>query len=101
MLAGPADEPDCDVDEHDLAMLVYTSGTESTPKGVMITHRNYLISTAPGLELGAADRARRHLAVRRCRSTRSPGIGSMTTLTMMGATLVLPDVPRGRPRAAS
>ena len=90
VLAGPADEPEVDVDEHDLAMLVYTSGTESTPKGVMIPHRNYLISTAPawswGLRTGPDDTwlfAMPFFTI--------AGLGSMTTLTMMGATLVLPD----------
>lgn len=90
VLAGPTDEPEVDVDEHDLAMLVYTSGTESTPKGVMIPHRNYLISTAPawswGLRTGPDDTwlfAMPFFTI--------AGLGSMTTLTMMGATLVLPD----------
>ncbi|MCD2187780.1 class I adenylate-forming enzyme family protein [Actinomycetospora soli] len=90
ILAGPDHEPDVDVDEHDLAMLVYTSGTESTPKGVMIPHRNYLISTAPawswGLRTGPDDTwlfAMPFFTI--------AGLGSMTTLTMMGATLVLPD----------
>lgn len=90
VLTGPDHEPDVDVDEHDLAMLVYTSGTESTPKGVMIPHRNYLISTAPawswGLRTGPDDTwlfAMPFFTI--------AGLGSMTTLTMMGATLVLPD----------
>lgn len=90
VLAGPDHEPDVDVDEHDLAMLVYTSGTEATPKGVMIPHRNYLISTAPawswGLRTGPDDTwlfAMPFFTI--------AGLGSMTTLTMMGATLVLPD----------
>ncbi|MDL5159072.1 class I adenylate-forming enzyme family protein [Actinomycetospora termitidis] len=90
VLAGPDDEPEVDVDEHDLAMLIYTSGTESTPKGVMIPHRNYLISTAPawswGLRTGPDDTwffAMPFFTI--------AGLGSMTTLTMMGATLVLPD----------
>ncbi|MDS1113577.1 class I adenylate-forming enzyme family protein [Gordonia westfalica] len=90
-LVGQADdaEPDCDVDEHDLAMIVYTSGTESTPKGVEIAHRNYLISTAPAYTWGL-----------RCQNDdvwlyvmpfhTIAGIGSLTSLTLLGATLVLP-----------
>ena len=90
-LVGQADdaEPECDVDEHDLAMIVYTSGTESTPKGVEIAHRNYLISTAPAYTWGL-----------RCQNDdvwlyvmpfhTIAGIGSLTSLTLLGATLVLP-----------
>lgn len=90
VLDGPSTEPEVDVDEHDLAMVVYTSGTEAAPKGVMIPHRNYLISTAPawswGMRTGPDDT---WLFVMPFFTI--AGLGSMTTLTMMGATLVLPD----------
>jgi len=36
------DEPESDVDEHDLFLIMYTSGTTGLPKGVMITHKNVL-----------------------------------------------------------
>ncbi|MFW0795294.1 class I adenylate-forming enzyme family protein [Gordonia sp. CPCC 205515] len=82
-------EPAADVDEHDLAMIVYTSGTESAPKGVRIAHRNFLISTAPAMMWGL-----------RCLPDdvwlyvmpfhTIAGIGSLTSLTLLGATLVLP-----------
>jgi len=38
--ANSADEPEFDVDENDLFVLSYTSGTTGVPKGAMITHRN-------------------------------------------------------------
>ncbi len=89
LAAASPEEPDCDVDEHDLAMIVYTSGTEAAPKGVMIAHRNYLISTSPAYTWGL-----------RCLTDdvwlyvmpfhTIAGIGSMTSLTLLGATLVLP-----------
>ncbi len=85
----PDTEPECDVDENDVAMLVYTSGTEAAPNGVLIPHRNYLISTAPawswGLQTGPEDT---WLFVMPFFTI--AGLGSMTTLTLMGATLVLP-----------
>ncbi|SNT00716.1 class I adenylate-forming enzyme family protein [Rhodococcoides kyotonense] len=85
----PADEPDVDIDENDVAMVIYTSGTEAAPKGVMIPHRNFLISTAPawswGLRTGPEDT---WLFVMPFHTI--AGLGSMTTLTLMGATLVLP-----------
>ncbi|MFC7958840.1 class I adenylate-forming enzyme family protein [Rhodococcoides kroppenstedtii] len=83
-------EPDVEMDENDIAMMVYTSGTEAAPKGVMIPHRNFLISTAPawswGLRTGPEDT---WLFVMPFHTI--AGLGSMTTLTLMGATLVLPS----------
>jgi len=43
-------EPEVDVSEDDLCHLQYTGGTTGLPKGVMITHRNYL-TTAIGMGL--------------------------------------------------
>lgn len=87
--AAPATPPDAEVDELDVAMLVYTSGTEAAPKGVLVPHRNYLTSTAPawswGLRTGPDD-----VWLFVMPFFTIAGLGSMTTLTMMGATLVLP-----------
>lgn len=37
-----ADEPEVELDDEDVAHILYTSGTESKPKGVMLTHRNLI-----------------------------------------------------------
>jgi fatty-acyl-CoA synthase len=39
--AEPA-EPDVDLDDDDVVQILYTSGTESRPKGVMLTHKNVI-----------------------------------------------------------
>lgn len=89
LVDSPDTEPEVGVDENDVAMVIYTSGTEAAPKGVMIPHRNFLISTAPawswGLRTGPEDT---WLFVMPFHTI--AGLGSMTTLTLMGATLVLP-----------
>ncbi|TPG88630.1 long-chain-fatty-acid--CoA ligase [Brevibacillus laterosporus] len=36
------EEPDVDVEDDDVVQIMYTSGTESKPKGVMLTHKNLL-----------------------------------------------------------
>jgi acyl-CoA synthetase (AMP-forming)/AMP-acid ligase II len=85
---GDESEPDVTVSEDDLAMLVYTSGTEAFPKGVMIPHRNYLISTTPawasGLGILPSD-----IWLFLMPFHTIAGLGSMTSLTQLGATLVL------------
>jgi len=63
--------PDAEVDENDVALLVYTSGTEAAPKGVLIPHRNYLTSTVrPGD--GACAPAPTTCGCSSCRFTPSP-----------------------------
>lgn len=85
---GDSSEPDVTTSEDDLAMLVYTSGTEAFPKGVMIPHRNYLISTTPawasGLGILPTD-----VWLFLMPFHTIAGLGSMTSLTQLGATLVL------------
>ena len=57
--AGPAHNPGLKIAPHDLAFLLYTSGTTGRPKGVMQTHRNMLhnvLRQTRGMELRAEDR---------------------------------------------
>ncbi len=83
-----APEPAAEVHENDIAMLQYTSGTEAYPKGVMIPHRNYLISTTPAWQ-SALGIGPDEVWLFLMPFFTIAGLGSMTSLTLLGATLVL------------
>ena len=52
------DEPQATVDEHDPHVMLYTSGTTGSAKGVLSSHRSYVLAAAQsqnGLRLGEED----------------------------------------------
>jgi crotonobetaine/carnitine-CoA ligase len=59
-LTGQPDTPwPCPVSETDMAAIMYTSGTTSKPKGVMVSHANYIAAgqtVADAIELNEDDR---------------------------------------------
>ena len=83
----PLDTTESDVNENDIALLVYTSGSESKPKGVLIPHRNYLISTTFSLlSAGYISPDDVYLFVKPFHTI--AGIGSITSMLLVGSTLV-------------
>lgn len=95
-LHADAAEPDCPVTEDSVALLSYTSGTEARPKGILIPHRNYLISTMPSMLMDEYVTPHdRYLFIKPFYSI--AGVGSITSLLLVGATVVLltPVTPDG------
>lgn len=81
-------EPHVDVDEDDIAMLVYTSGTESRPKGVMVTHRAFLVATTFSWVLEGYLRPWDRFLVLAPMHTMA-GLGTTTNIITSGATIIL------------
>jgi acyl-CoA synthetase (AMP-forming)/AMP-acid ligase II len=85
-----AEEPRSSVEETDIAMIVYTSGTESKPKGVRIPHRNFLIATTPAwIGERYIEGDDRFLLVAPMYTM--AGIGTVTNLIAAGACIVFPE----------
>lgn len=96
LAAGSAAEPEAEIDEDDAAMLVYTSGTTAFPKAVLVSHRNYLVSTTPAwtLALGLGPDVVWLFVMP---FFTIAGLGSMTSIVLCRATIVLVHTldPRG------
>jgi len=69
LLRARTDEPEVDVRDDDLAQIVYTSGTESLPKGAMLTHEAVLweyVSCVVEGEIATTDRVLHALPLYHC-----------------------------------
>ncbi len=69
LIACTAPLPDVQLASNDLAQIVYTSGTESTPKGAMLTHDAVLwqyVSCVVNAEIAEADMALHALPLYHC-----------------------------------
>jgi long-chain acyl-CoA synthetase len=73
---------------HDLALINYTSGTTSNPKGVCCTHECYFYDTdsvVAGFDIGVNDQVLEYRALTWC----SPQLLAMTSTLQVGASFVL------------
>lgn len=80
-------EPHVDVSEDDIAMVVYTSGTESRPKGVMVTHRAFMVATTFSWVLEGYLRSWDRFLLLAPMHTMA-GLGTATNIITTGATIV-------------
>ncbi|MEN8138117.1 MAG: AMP-binding protein [Bacteroidota bacterium] len=51
------------VDEEDVVTVSYTSGTTGSPKGIMLTHKNYVSNSADGVKMFRADESLKTLII--------------------------------------
>jgi len=83
-------ELDTVIEDEWTAAIVYTSGTESHPKGVELTHRNFMIATTPAWSYeGYLRTSDRFLLLAPIHTM--AGIGTVTNAMSIGATLVVLD----------
>lgn len=83
-------EPEVFIEESSTAAIVYTSGTESRPKGVEITHRNFMIATTPAWSYEGYLRNLDVFLLLAPIHTMA-GIGTVTNCMSMGSTMVVLD----------
>ncbi|HVV77291.1 MAG TPA: long-chain-fatty-acid--CoA ligase [Mycobacteriales bacterium] len=90
-LLGEASEaPDVEIDERDVSMIMYTSGTTGRPKGAMLTHLNLLMQSVTAIR---TSRLAGENVVSLCNVPlfHIAGIGGMPSSLMIGArTVIMP-----------
>lgn len=86
MASAPDTEPSVDIDEKDVHLILYTSGTTGFPKGVMQSHRSYFLLTATAVKESGLDEDDTYLNVYPMFHMGGPC--SILQTTYVGATLV-------------
>jgi fatty-acyl-CoA synthase len=90
LAASTATEPTTEIDERDVALIMYTSGTTGRPKGAMLTHLNLLMQALTAIRTG---RSYGDDIVALCNVPlfHIAGIGGMPPSLMIGArTVIMP-----------
>ena len=93
LLTTPAEPPYIEINERDVALIMYTSGTTGRPKGAMLTHLNLLMQSITAIRaarsygddtVGLVNVPLFHIA----------GIGAMPSALMIGSRVVImPTAP--------
>ena len=85
--------PQVQIDERDVALIMYTSGTTGRPKGAMLTHLNLLMQSITAIRTGRlhGDGA---VSLLNVPMFHIAGIGGMPPSLMLGATtVIMPTAP--------
>ncbi|WDZ83805.1 class I adenylate-forming enzyme family protein [Micromonospora cathayae] len=85
---GADSHVDHPVHENDVAAIIYTSGTENAPKGVMLSHRNFLIGTTPAW-VYANYLVENDVFLLLAPGYTMAGLGTVTNVLSVGATVVI------------
>jgi len=87
---GSPEEPrGVTVEEPDEASIIYTSGTTGKPKGVVLTHRNFIWQAVNFCEGGLA--CLNHIALNLFPLFHAGGLAGFTSYIFIGATVLLKD----------
>lgn len=78
------------LEENDIAVILYTSGTTGTPKGVMLTHKNLYSNTMSGLQLRDEDEIR-STTLGVLPLAHIYGFGIMNSMLLLGSSVVIFD----------
>ena len=93
LLAAETAPPAVDIDERDVALIMYTSGTTGRPKGAMLTHLNLLMQSFTAIRT-ARLYGEDNVALCNVPLFHIAGIGGMPTPLMLGSRIVImPTAP--------
>ena len=93
LLATDTAPPSVDIDERDVALIMYTSGTTGRPKGAMLTHLNLLMQSFTAIRT-ARLYGDDNVALCNVPLFHIAGIGGMPTPLMLGSRIVImPTAP--------
>ncbi|MBW1736460.1 MAG: acyl--CoA ligase [Deltaproteobacteria bacterium] len=90
LLQGEPIRPEVNVSPDDLLSIMYTSGTTARPKGVMLSHRNYVYGAEVMAKSHGATPADRFICVLPLFHALSQIFGCMSTIVAGGSVVILP-----------